>query len=96
MQYGTFRAIQHIGQLRAYEAARADHRADPQEPAPRQIHDIIKEGSWADIFPSYTRVNRYARTRGRLIETAAKQRRLKARRASRQQREMERATSIFA
>lgn len=95
MRYHVFRQISHIGQYRAWSAAKADHRADPQEPRPRQIHEIIKDGSWADQARSYERRDRYSRVRRTLIETTEKQRRQRARRANRQLRERSRNISIF-
>lgn len=95
MQYRTFRKIQHIGQYRTWSAAKADHRADTQEPGARQIHEIIKEGSYADLPRSYERRDRYSRVRRAYIETTKKQARQLARRADRQRRERSKNICCF-
>lgn len=86
--YSFFRRIRHIGRIRAWYAAEADRRNWVDErylspPKMRRPHDTVFEGSWADIKPSYIRVNRSSYVRDSVIETQSKVTRLRRRRKAR-------------
>src|SRR5689334_21734206 len=75
----------------AWHAADIDWRTwdDKQYPPPPRMRYpgvIIKLGSWADISPSYVRVDRFSHTRKRMLESQHKLGRLRKRRKARQYR----------
>ena len=87
--YTYFRHIRSIGRFRAWHAANIDWRNWDEEqypPPPRMRYPgtIIKLGSWADISPSYVKVDRFSHTRKRMLESRQKLKRLRKRREARQ------------
>lgn len=89
--YSYFRRVRSIGRIRAYYAAQADRRNWDEEkypPPPEMRHPDPRlfEGSWADVPPSYIRVNRPSRVRGKIIESQEKINHLQRRREARKYR----------
>lgn len=75
--YSYYRALRHRGRLRAWYAAKVERRnwdepIYPPPPVMKHPGVTILSGSWADIRPSYIRINRYSRMRGMEIESKKK------------------------
>src|SRR5260221_7209343 len=86
--YSYFRRLRSVGNSVLGYAAKADRSSWEGEkylsPHPMRHPDPIQfEGSWADVAPSYIRVNRPSPVRGKLIETQGKVKRLRKRREAR-------------
>src|SRR5690348_3710745 len=89
--YSFYRRIRCIGRARAWDSAKADYRNWDDEtypPPPEMRHPgiTILLGSWADLQPSYIRVNRFSYTRDMMIESQKKIGRLRKRREARKYR----------
>ena len=89
--YSYFRRIRHIGRIRAWYASKVDRVTwnevcYPLPPEMRHPGMVILSGSWADITPSYIRVDRYSYKRKKVIESRSKVKRLRKRRAARRYR----------
>ena len=99
--YSYFRRLRNIGRIRAWYAAKADRRSWDEErypPPPEMRHPdpILFEGSWADVSPSYIRVNRPSPLRGKIIESRGKINRLRKRREARYLRASQKRTGKYA
>lgn len=95
--YRYFRKIRSVGRIRAWYAAKVDRTGWDDEgypPPPEMRHPapLLFEGSWAEITPSYRRVNRFGRVRGKMIETQGKVGRLRKRREARKYRAYQKRT----
>jgi hypothetical protein len=95
--YFYFRHIRSIGRIRAWSAAKVDRigwneEKYPPPPKMRRPDPLLFVGSWAEITPSYRRVNRPSSARGKMIETQEKARRLRARRNARKHRAYQKRT----
>ena len=95
--YSYFRRLRSIGRIRAWYAAKADRTSWDEErypPPPEMRHPdpLLFEGSWADVPPSYIRVNRPSAMRGKMIESQEKINRLHKRRKARKYRASQKRT----
>lgn len=95
--YSYYRRLRNIGRIRAWYAAKADRRSWDEErypPPPEMRHPdpLLFYGSWADVSPSYVRVNRPSPVRGKIIESQEKINRLHKRRKARKYRAYQRRT----
>ncbi len=98
--YSYFRRLRNIGRIRAWYAAKADRRSWDEErypPPPEMRHPdpLLFEGSWADVSPSYIRVNRPSPLRGKIIESRGKLNRLRKRRKARKYRASQKRTGKY-
>lgn len=76
--YKPYRKPLHAGYVRAWTAAKVDHRADPLVPAMKPLNYVQRDGAWADKS-RVLEPNRWSLSRQRWVLSERKERRLKAR-----------------
>ena len=96
--YSYYRRFRSIGRIRAWYAAKADRRTWDEEtypPPPEMRYPgtalIVGPRGW-EVTPSYIKVNRYSFSRGIIIDSQNKVKRLHKRRKARRYRAYQRRT----